>query len=275
MMAIQLTKRFPAAGDYAATEFKAAIADGVIESNSDNVGLTYPGGSFKNPYWGDYDGARDNGESTTMYNLLNSYGDARQSGFGTSSTAVPFGIKEADINLWIKNNPSWSHKLAAPFRTETSTVWMLTASQVFLARAEAAARGWTTEDKSAMYAAGVTASYAQWGLSAPGAAYFTQANAILDGTNDIKKIAEQEYLAAYPNGKAAWNSWRRTGYPVLTNAPAPLNPAHSTIPRRYIYTPSSVSTFSEYNLNPTNVAAAVSRLVPASDQPESRIWWDQ
>ncbi|MEI7734479.1 MAG: SusD/RagB family nutrient-binding outer membrane lipoprotein [Ferruginibacter sp.] len=275
MMALQLSKRFPAAGDYAATEFKAAIADGVMESNSDNVGLTYPGGSFKNPYWGDFDGARDNGESTTMFNLLNSFSDARQAAFGTSSVAVPFGVKEVTINLFIKNNPGWSHKLAPAFRVETSTVWMMTASQLWLARSEAAARGWTTEDKSATFAAGVTASYSQWGLAAPSATYFTQAGTILDGTNDIKKIAEQHFLAAYPNGKAGWNSWRRTGYPVLTNAPDPLNAAHTTIPRRYTFVPAASSTFSEYSLNATNVAAAVSRLVPATDQPESKIWWDQ
>lgn len=275
MMAIQLTKRFPNAGDYAATEFKAAIADGVIESNADNVGLTYPGGSFKNPFWGDYDGARDNGESTTIFNLLAGFNDARQNAFGTSTTPVPFGVKEATINAFTKNNPSWSHKLAAPFRTETSTVWMLTASQLFLARAEAAARGWTTEDKTAMLVAGVNASYAQWNLGTPAANYFTQSGVVLDGTNDIKKIAEQEYLAAFPNGKAAWNSWRRTGFPVLAVAPDPINPAHTTIPRRYTFTPASVSTFSEYNMNPANLNAAISRLVPATDQPESKIWWDQ
>jgi len=275
MMAIQLTKKYPGATEYAATEFKAAIADGVIETNADNIQLNFPGGSFKNPYWSDFDGARDNGESTTIYNILANFGDARHTAFGTSNTPVPFGLKEANINAWIKANVGWSHLLANNQRLETSPVYILTASQLFMARAEAAVRGWTTENKTAMLTAGVNASFAQWGLPLPAASYFTQAGVILDGTNDIKKVAEQAYLAGFPNGTAGWNVWRRTGYPVLTNAPEPLNAAHTVIPRRYIYIPATSSQFSEYSLNPTNVAAAVARLSPATDQPESKMWWDQ
>ena len=273
MMAIQLTKKYPGASDYAATEFKAAIADGVISSNADNIKLAFPGGDYKNPYYNDNFSARDNGLSTTMYNILSGWNDGRQAAFGSSSTPVPFGLKEANINLWIKNNPGWSHFLAAPYRTETSPVYMLTAAELYMARAEAAARGWTTENKTAMLQAGVNASFAQWNLSAPSASYFAQAALTLDGTNDIKKIAEQAFVASFPDGSAGWNIWRRTGYPVLTNAPEPLTVAHSTIPRRYTFTPTS--TYTEYSLNPTNLAAAVSRLSPATDQPESKIWWDQ
>lgn len=273
MMAIQLSKKYPGAADYSATEFKAAIADGVIESNADNIFLSYPGGSTKNPWWGNFDGARDNGESTTMYNMLSNLGDGRQAIVGTSSTAVPYGVKEATINLFTKNNPGWSHMFAPALRTETSPVYMLTAAQLFLVRAEAAARGWTAENKTNMLIAGVNASFTQNGLAAPAATYFTQAAVVLDGTNDIKKIAEQYWIASFPDGKAAWNSWRRTGFPVLTPAPDPLNAEHTQIPRRYTYSPSGAT--SEYSLNPSNVAAAVTKLSPATDQPESKIWWDQ
>ena len=276
MMAIQLTKKYPGTNDYAATEFRAAIADGVITSNADNIKLAFPGGDYKNPYYNDNYSARDNGLSTTVYNLLNSWGDGRQAAFGTSNVPVPFGLKEANINAWIKNNPSWSHFLAAANRTETSPVYLLTASELYIARAEAAVRGWTSEDKNAMLQAGVNASFAQWNLAAPSASYFAQSALTLDGTSgDLKKVAEQAYIAAFPDGAAGWNIWRRTGFPVLTNAPEPLTVAHSTIPRRYTFIPATVSTFSEYSLNPTNVAAAVSRLAPAQDQPESKIWWDQ
>ncbi len=275
MMAIQLTKKYPGTSEFAATEFRAAIADGVIDNNADNIQLNFPGGSYKNPYWGDFDGARDNGESTTLFNMLANFGDNRHAAFGTSNTPVPFGLKEANINAWIKNNVGWSHLLAGNQRLETSPVYMLTASQLFIARAEAAVRGWTSENKTAMLTAGVNASFAQWGLALPAPSYFTQSGVVLDGTNDIKKVAEQAYLAGFPNGRAGWNVWRRTGYPILTPAPEPLNAAHTTIPRRYIYTPATASTFSEYSLNPANVAAAVARLAPAADQPESKIWWDQ
>ena len=275
MMAIQLTKKYPAASDYAATEFKAAIADGVITSNTDNVGLAYVDANFKNPYWSNFDGARDNGESKPIFDMLAALGDGRQAAIGTSNIPLPQGVKEATINAFLKANPGWSHMLGASQRLVNSTVWLLTASQLYLARAEAAARGWTLEDKTAMLQAGVNASFAQFGLALPPASYFTQGALVLDGSNDVKKIAEQAYIACFPNGKAAWNIWRRTGYPALTPAPDPLNAAHTTIPRRYTFVPASVSTFSEYNLNAPNLAAAIATLSPATDTPESKIWWDQ
>lgn len=275
MMALQLSKRYPGASEYAATEFKAAIADGVIESNADNVKLVYPGGTYKNPYWGDHDSQRDNGESTQLYGMLNALGDGRQAAFGSSNVAVPHGISEGDINNWIKANVNWSRVLADNQRLETSPVYFLTASQLFLARAEAAERGWTTENATSMMTQGINASFAQWGLALPAASYFTQSGVVLNGTNNLKKIAEQAYLASFPNGRAGWNIWRRTGYPVLTPAPAPLNAAHTTVPRRYTFTPATSSTFSEYNLNPAGVASSIATLVPAGDLQENRIWWDQ
>ncbi len=279
MMAIQLTKKYPGATEYAATEFKAAIADGVITDNADNIKLVYPGGTFKNPYWLSHDGARDNGESVQLYGMLNALGDGRQAAYGSSNIPLPYGVKEVTINAFVKANPGWSRVLADNQRLETSPVFMLTAAQLYLARAEAAARGWTTDDKTAMLTAGINASFAQWGLSLPAASYFTQSGVALSATPvdpaDIKKIAEQAYLASFPNGRAGWNIWRRTGFPVLTNAPDPLTITHSVTPRRYTFTTASASTFSEYNLNPTNLAAAISKLAPAKDEQESKIWWDQ
>jgi hypothetical protein len=275
MMALQLSKRYPGAAEYAATEFKAAVADGVIQSNSDNIKLDFPGGDFKNPYFLARESNRDNGQSVQVYNMLNALSDGRQAAYGTSDVPVIYGVKEATINQWIKDHPNWSKILSDSKRLATSPVYMLTAAQLFLARAEAAARGWTLEDKTAMLVAGVNASFSQWELALPAASYFTQAGVVLDGTNDIKKIAEQAYLASYPNGRAGWNIWRRTGYPVLTPAPDPLNAAHTQVPRRYTFVPATASTFSEYALNNENVTAAIARLAPAKDEQESKIWWDQ
>ncbi len=275
MMAIQLTKKYPGASDYAATEFKAALSDGVIENIADNIQLNFPGGDFKNPYWLNHDGARDNGESVQVYNMLNALGDGRQAAFGTSNVPVIYGVKEATINAWVKNNINWSRVLADDKRLQTSPVFMLTASQLYMARAEAAARGWTGEDKTTMLTAGVNASFAQWGITPPAASYFTQQLVVLDGTNDIKKIAEQAYLASYPNGRAGWNIWRRTGYPVLTPSVDPLNAAHTQVPRRYTFIPATGSTFSEYTLNNANLTTGISRLAPGTDLQESKVWWDQ
>ena len=294
MMAIQLSKRYPGATEYAATQFKAALADGVIDNNADNIKLDFPGGNFKNPYWGAHDGARDNGVSVHLYNMLAALGDGRQVVFGSSNIPVIYGVKEATINAFIKSNPNWSRLLADEdlipgsglkdnprcFRHETSPVFMLTAAQLFMARAEAAVRGWTAEDKTSMLTQGVNASFAQWGLPSPAASYFTQSLVVLDGpvinsASDLKKVAEQTYLASFPNGRAGWNSWRRTGFPVLTVATDPLNPAHVVTPRRYTFVPATGSTFSEYLLNPVGVASSTATLSPAGDLQENRMWWDK
>ncbi len=276
MMAIQLSKRYPAPGGYAATQFAAAIADGVITSNADNIQLNFPptGSDYRNPYWVNNDGGRDNGESTQIFGMLSTLGDGRQAAFGSSNVAVPHGLSEANINVWIKNNINWSRILAPNQRLEKSPIFMLTASELYMARAEAAEIGWTAEDKTAMYNAGIAANFAQWNLPAPAPGYYTQSSVALNGTNNLKKIAEQAYLSAFPNGLAGWNIWRRTGYPVLIPAPAPLNAAHVVPPRRYTFTAS------EYSLTPVGVLSSIGALVPAgtnqaTDLQESRIWWDQ
>ncbi len=68
LMSLRLSKVYPSATDYAATQFKAALADGAgsIATNADNFTLVYPGGNFKNPYYNMYDGRKDYGESETM-----------------------------------------------------------------------------------------------------------------------------------------------------------------------------------------------------------------
>ena len=285
VMALNLSKRFPASTDYAAIQFRDALTDGGIATNADNVMLSYPGGNFKNPFFLSYESARDDGESNTLYNLLATLGDARHTAWGTSSTPVPFGLKAATLDPWIKANPGWSHIMSASNRTETSPVYVLTAASTYLARAEARDRGWTgpaiaggspivlAEDAVTLLKQGVDASFQQWNLPAPAASYYTQSNVVLSapqGTGaNIKPIAIQRYLAFFPDGRQGWSIYRKTGWPALTGAPDPLDPAHSTIPRRWVFAQN------EYDLNPVGVAAGVARLVPATDVQESRIWWDQ
>jgi len=280
IMALRLSKRYPGATEYAATQFKDAIAPasgGVMESNSDNCALAYPGSTYRNPYYETHLTARDLGESLPLVTLLNSLGDARQSVYGSSSVGVPYGWSEGNINTWREANPGWSRAFSDAYRTETYPMTIMNASQVYLARAEAADRGWTSENTSSMYVAGVTAGFTRWGLAAPSAAYFAQTANVLGaaGTN-LKQIATQRYIATFPDGAQGWAEWRRTGFPVLAPAASPLSASHATIPRRYTYFTD------EYTLNPAGVAAAVARLKgsfpgaqPGKDVQENSVWWDE
>ncbi|MBU6307101.1 MAG: SusD/RagB family nutrient-binding outer membrane lipoprotein, partial [Bacteroidetes bacterium] len=144
------------------------------------------------------------------------------------------------------------------------------AAETHLLRAEAADRGWTTENMGALYQAGVEISFQQWGLAAPAGSYFAQPNVALTspaGTGaNIRNIAIQQYVAAYPDGLRGWSIWRRTGFPTLTPAQDATNSSRQ-IPRRYTYGQTS------YASNTAAVTAAAAAI--GGDTQDTKIWWDQ
>lgn len=286
MMALQLSKRYPNAGDYAATQFNAALNDpaGYISDNSQNFKISYPGGNFRSNWWDLYNGRKDFAESKTMTDLMGALGDGRQAVFGgasevasdpnalaTSNIGVPYGLARASAEAFTAANPTWARILRGDKRLENGEVIILSAGQVALARAEAADYGWTSENLSAVYRSGIELSFEQWGIAAPAASYFTQSAVNLTapaGTGaNLQKIATQRYIAHYPDGLQGWNIWRKTGFPQLTPAPDATN-ASGEIPRRYVYATN------EYSTNESGVTEAVSRL-SGGDTQDSRIWWDQ
>lgn len=285
-LALQLTKKFPAASGLAATEFKAALNDpgGYITSNADNAAIEFPGGNFKSPWFNTYFGRKDFGESDQMTALMALMSDGRQNAFGgitedltdpnwnvSSSLGVPYGRLRSYVDPWTQANPTWARILRGEYRLENTTVVILPASEVFLARAEAADRGWTTESMNTLYQSGINASFAQWKLAAPPASYFTQPSVALanpQGTAaNIRNLAIQQYVAAYPDGLRGWNIWRRTGFPTLTPAVDATN-SSKQIPRRYTYGQTT------YGSNTANTTAAANAL-PGGDTQDSKVWWDQ
>lgn len=283
LMSLRLSKVYPGPSDYAATQFKAALADagGSIATNADNFVVDYPGGAaFRNPWYNTYDGRKDYAESKTMTDTLNAFGDTRATVYGGSSEAAgstgsstvgfPYGLKKSSAEAFASANPTWARILRGDLREEGDPQVVVSAASVLLARAEAADRGWTSENVTTLYQAGITASFEQWGLSVPGG-YFTKANVQLPaagGTGaNIKPIAIQQWIAYYPDGLQAWSNWRRTGYPALTPAPDAVN-SSKQIPRRYTYPTTA------YGLNGANVKEAVSRLA-GGDTQDARIWWDK
>jgi len=284
LMALRLSERYPGASEYAATQFKAALTHsaGHISTNDDNFKLVFPGGNFRNPYWGMYDGRKDYGESETMTNILATLSsDARVNVFGAdlngaaSALGVPYGRNRTWINNWTSVNPSYAYVFDPDYRQQTSPQFIVKASTVLLARAEAADRGWTTEtaNTETLYQQGITASFTQWGLTAPSAGYFTDPDVDLTaafGTGaNLQKIAIQTWVAFFPDGAQGWANWRRTGYPVLTPAPDATNDS-GQIPRRYAYGTT------DYSLAGDSVKAAVIRQWgdKDNDTQDSRVWWD-
>jgi hypothetical protein len=277
LVAIQLSKKVPAAGGYAATAFKAALADGagVITSNSQNLQVEFPGGAFKSPWYVLYDGRQDYGETKTMSDILTGFSDARQTVYagdntaagttGTTTNGVPYGLERGKANDFIQSNSDWARVLRGDQRTADGVATIITAGEVFLARAEAANIGWTTEVAATVYAEGIRQSFLQWGLTMP-ASYLTQSGVALNGTDNYKKISTQRWIASYPDGHQGWNIWRKSGFPVLTPAPDAVPTSSGEIVRRFVYEPL------EYSTNKANVNEAVGRVTGYSQ--DTPVWWD-
>lgn len=298
-LALRLSKRYPAPGGLAAMEFAAAAAHpaGFIATNADNFTLNYPGGAaYRHPWFNTYNGRSDYALSKTLTDILSNLGDARRSAYGTSDAAFPYGLKR-DQALTV--NPSYAKVLADSKRTESSPVVVVSAASSLLAVAEGLERGWITSTINPAYASAKTAyedaikaSFDQWGI-AGGAAYAVSgpvafnsgagggtgvgvnsfgsipasSNAVT--TTSLQRIHLQRYIALFPDGIQAWNSWRRTGIPdIKPTAFATNSAAGFTIPRRYVYGTN------EYSLNPAALAEAVGRLT-GGDVMSARVWWDQ
>jgi hypothetical protein len=299
LMAMRLTKKYPAAGGKAALEFADAAnnAAGYINSNADNFVLSFPGGNFKNTWYLTYEARDDFAESKTLGDVLAGLGDTRQSVFGTNSITFPYGLTR-DLAVQYANSVGngQARVLAASKRTETSPVTIINASTVLLALAEGIERGWTTSTAyataEAAYNAGITANFAEWGLAIPatylsgpanyntgigvptnigaGAAPYDNFRAASNNVQDantttkLQRIALQRWLAAFPNGNEGWAEQRRTSMPNLKTTRFATGP----FVLRYNY---GANDYSSSNAATTAAAAAI----PGGDKQDSKIWWLQ
>ena len=268
ILALRMSKVFPSNGQLAATEFAAAITAGVIDANADNASIPYPGGNYRNPIYNYYVITQrfDYAVSKTMTDQLTALGDPRIGTFGNNSKGFPYGLTRSDALAWQTSNPTFAFLLGFTATPQTLPLSLVSAGQIFLARADAARRGWTTENAATVYASGITAEMNRWGITNSTAinAYLAQPVVSLNGTaSDFQKIAEQRWLSHFPDGNQGWAEWRRTGFPALSPAPGQSNP----VPRRVPYGPN------EPQLNNDNYAAAAA--LYNSNSQNARIWWDK
>lgn len=272
IMALRLSKVNPTLGT---AEFNAALTDAgpsrslLIASNSDNVSFVFPGGPFKNPWFNLYDGRKDQAVSAFFMDALTALNDPRISAVGSSTVGFPYGLTRDQAVAFGAANPNWSKILSDAWRTEKAPVSLITYSQVLFARAEAAQRGWTTENAAQLYADAIRASFEQWGVynSSTYTAFMANAAVDLSGGNELNKICYQRWLALYPNCNEGWSEWRRTNIPALTPTPNAVN-SSKQIPRRFTYG------INEYSLNEANAKEAAARM-QGGDTQDARMWWDK
>ncbi len=269
LMALRISKADAATGK---AEFTSALAHpaGVIDDNSENALLVYPGGNYLNPFYNYYNVTKrdDFGVTTSLLNRLNSTGDLRNTRFGTSTVGFPYGLTRDNAVNFASGNTNFARLMNPSIATATSPIPVITAAHVYLARAEAALLTWTGENIEEMYEKGIEASWLEYGINNAGSLqnYLDNAEVNLGTGEALKKIATQQWIAFYPNGWQAWSVYRKTGFPVI--APAP---GLTAIPRRLAYGPL------EPQLNPDNykVAAARYNANGVDDSQFARVWWDK
>jgi len=151
--------------------------------------------------------------------------------------------------------------------------FFLTKGETELLLAEAAWRGWITDDPAIHYQAGVRAAMLQMGSQAGAGPSDVQTDAWLanhpyDPAKALQQVNEQYWVAGFMDENECFANWRRSGYPLLTPVSYPGNVTGGTIPRRFTYPQSEAST------NTAHYNAAVSRLANG-DRMTSRVWWDK
>ena len=269
VMALRLSKVDPAKGK---TEFVAAMADGGLVSNADNITYKYLAESNnEHPLYNNYitNNRKDYAVSDIMVNYLVKTNDPRISAIADKNinlkyVGVPYGVfpaasKAQDVSL-----------AATSMRLQNSAANVLTYAQVLFSQAEAAKLGWISGDAKALYESAITASMQQWlGSAATSTAitdFLKQDGITYKDATALEQIATQKWIALFYQGNEAWAEWRRTGFPVLKAAAKPLN-ASGQIPRRMAYV------VTEGTLNKVNYDAVVAK--QGADTQDTRMWWDK
>ncbi len=274
IMALRLSSVDAAKGK---TEFLDAMnsTGGYLTTNADDIMLAYPGGNYSSVFYSYYNITlrSDYAISETVTNFMNPTGDRRINAWGSSNVGFRYGLDRNDAIAFSSANPNWARIMHPSIRTATQPMPIITSSQITLARAEAAQRGWTAENAANLYRTGIELNWRQWGVydAVAFTAYMLHPNVALTPGTELAKIIRQRWLAAFPDGLEAWNIVRSTGLPALTPAPGTVAPAGTTliIPIRMGI---SQNHFDLNNAN-TNAVADLYKIGAEKDSQYGRMWW--
>jgi hypothetical protein len=272
----------------AASELQKALSGpgGVFRSNDDNALMRWPGdGVFNNPWADNFKSRDDHRISQTLMNIMLANSDPRIPIYAQPTVAdptkyagMPNGLLATQAATYF-NTSSRPGAIFYPGATAygffggsgaSQPQAILTFAELQFIRAEAAERGiagLSAGQAKGFYESAITASLNQWGvtdaakisafLAQPGVAYKS-------GTEGLKQIAVQKWIALFTDGGQAWAEWRRTCQPTTLKAgPAA---AVNFIPRRFYYSTTEISANSE-NLN-----AAIAR--QGADDFGTRVYFD-
>lgn len=285
-----------------------AVATGVMTVNDDNALLKSGlGVQVFNPLemvWNDYADTRMN---ASMDSYMNGYGDPRRAFYFRQATSVDAadtndGFHGVRGGVTIRGNAVRGrlNAMSAPNVAKATPVVWMTAAEVWLLRAEGAARGWDMGATAGeLYETGVARSFEYCGMGDRAADYLADGERTPEGFTDVsgaglgsiaaasgitipwddnapddeklERIITQKWIAMFPLGQEAWSEFRRTGYPRLF--PVVTNNSGSTVDTdtqiRRVNFPQS-----EYVNNAGQMSDAV-KLLDGLDNGGTRLWWDK
>ena len=268
-MALRLSEKDPTKGQ---AEFVAALnaSGGPIEDNSENIEWAYiDDPNYLNPWYTNYSisNRNDFALSKTLTDYMLPKGDKRITLYAEELAGadpykgLPYGSSTA------KNIPNAYSRIGDYFRSKTGPARIFNYPQVLFMVAEATKRGWLPGGDAAAAVAYEEAIKASWEMNgvynlADFTAYY--ANVVYNPATAIQQIITEKWVHNYLNGYAAWNDWRRTGFPILTPAADAVDARG--IPVRQGYP------VAEQTQNKDSYTAAVAN--QGADDNYTKLWWD-
>jgi hypothetical protein len=246
---------------------------GVFNTNAQMAVFNWPGnGVYNNPWQVNFQTRDDHRVSTRLMSLLQERSDPRLPVYAqpAESDGQYRGLDNALTHAQASVQMPTTSKPGTRMYSPSQPAYLMTTAEVKFIQAEAAERslgGLTPGQAAGFYEQGIRSSMEQWGLPTAAAdAYLARPDvAYQSGTEGLRRIATQKWIALYTDGIQAWSEWRRTCVPS-TVRPGPTA-TQNTVPRRLQYGPL------EKTVNATNVDAAIA--AQGADAFSTRIWWDR
>jgi len=218
--------------------------------------------------------------SEMFINTLKETSDPRLSFFAAKNPegeykGMPNGMNDEAFSSFNKKNASIP---SGDFFAKDQPIYLITAAQIWLLRAEAALfniRG-TGGDANSMYQTAIGLAMEQWNINADSIDTYlageTEATLYGDQENMFRQISTQMWICSVPNAFESWCTIRRTGYPVIPQRTSPL--LSPGITNGYMPTRASYPVTKERTINGNNIDEAISRIPGGEDIINAKLWWD-
>jgi hypothetical protein len=269
-IALRISDREPALAKQVFTDIQAE-GGSFIDDNSLIAQLVYQDSPNQNPISNTFDTRDDYRISKSIVDKLAILNDPRLPIFSDVTADAPHGYVGIPNGLTVGDASNLGFtKTSKPglyFRAPHAPAVIISYAEVLFDRAEAAARGLTTEVAADLYKQAIQASLNQYGITDQTVVgnYLAQSAVQYNAANYKQSIGEQKWIALFGQGLEAFAEWRRLDYPQLT--PAVAGVLNGQMPVRFIY-PGT-----EQSLNGANYTEAVKH--QGADLLTTKLWFDK